>query len=90
LSVSQIKTTDEFYGFISRLKSACQVHDARKLCEDLDHALKLGSSGLEIMGAVMNTIVSNRNQVEHLLGSDAREQVDELIAFVDRAFGRRA
>jgi hypothetical protein len=42
------------------------------------------------MGAVMNTIVSNRNQVEHLLGSDVPEQVDELIAFVDRAFGRRA
>jgi hypothetical protein len=65
--------------------------DAEK-CEDtdlareLDEALHLGSSGLETLGAIRKTLIEDHGDVKSLVGSDGWKT--NVIAFVDKAFGR--
>ena len=88
MSVSKIETTDDVYRFVERLKSECQEHGATELSLKLDDALCLGSSGLEILGAIRHTIISNLTSVERLLGVAGKDEANQVIGFVDKAFGR--
>lgn len=88
MSASQIKTADDVYRFVERLKSECQNSGATELLAQLDDALHLGSSGLEILGAVRQTIIGNRALIERLLGAARKDEANQVVAFVDGAFGR--
>jgi len=88
MSASQIKTADDVYHFVERLKSECQKNGASALLDQLDDALHLGSSGLEIMGAVRQAIIGNRALIERLLGAAGKDEAKQVVAFVDSAFGR--
>ena len=58
------------------------------VASELDDALHLGSSGLEILGAIRKTLVENHGEVETILGLGGWKKAAKVIAFVDKAFGR--
>lgn len=88
MSELKIKTADDVYRFVERLKSECQKQRATDLVTQLDDALHQGSSGLEILGAIRQTIISNRASIERLLDRAGKNEANQVVAFVDRAFGR--
>lgn len=88
MSTSRITTADDVYRFVERLKAQSEKHDARALAMELDDAQHLGSSGLEVLGAIRQTLVANGPVIERLLGPLGSEEAKEVIAFVDRALGR--
>jgi hypothetical protein len=88
MNASQINTADDVYRFVERLKSECHRNGATALLKELDDALHLGSSALEILGAIQQTVINHRSQVEGLLSSARKDEASGVIAFVDRTFGR--
>lgn len=84
-----ITTANEVYAFIADLKTECEKHGVTDLNDKLDDALCLGSSGLEILGAIRNALVENRAKVESLLGSVGLSKATQVIDFVDRTYGRQ-
>jgi hypothetical protein len=83
-----MNNTSDVYEFVEQLKSACQSARQTELLEKLNDALNLGSSGLEILGAIREIIIKNRKTIQSLLDSTKQVQIDEVISFVDRAYGR--
>ena len=83
-----ITTTNEVYAFVAQLKTEAEKRGDTDFASELDDALHLGSSGLEILGAVRKTLIENHGEVESLLGSDGRQKAAQVIAFVDKTFGR--
>ena len=83
-----ITTADEVYAFVAELKTECQKHGDTGLANELDDAMCLGSSGLEILGAIRNVLVKNSAAVDSLYGPDRLSKATQVIAFVDRTFGR--
>ena len=83
-----MNNANDVYKFVDQLKLACQKAGETKLFEQLDNALRLGSSGLEILGAIRGVLLKNHALIQELLDSTNRAQVDQVIAFVDKAYGR--
>jgi hypothetical protein len=88
MSDSQFRTAADVHAFVENLRAACEENACNALSGELQNAMQLGSSGLEILGALKGVLLRNRSEVERLLGTNGRVDVAELIAFVDRAFGR--
>ena len=88
MTTERITTVADVYQFVERLKAASQQSAAVELNRQLDHAMRSGSSGLEILGAIRQTVVGNLGDIEHVLGPDGRLCADQVVAFVDRAFGQ--
>ena len=83
-----ITTANDVYAFVAQLKTQAEKRGDTDLASELDDAVHLGSSGLEILGAVRKTLIENHGEVESLLGSDGWQKAAQVIAFVDKAFGR--
>ena len=83
-----INNVGDVYHFVERLKVQCQENGQAELCKKLDDALHLGNSGLEIIGAIQQTLKNNYNVIEQLLGSEGKIVAGRVIAFVDKSFGR--
>lgn len=85
---SKINSVDDIYRFVERLKAEAEKHDRMELATELDDALHLGSSGLEILGGIRQVIVNNASAIEQLLGRSGKEEAEQIVAFVDKTFGR--
>ena len=83
-----MNTTEDVYRFVQRLKAESERQGEVSLASRLDDALNLGSSGLEILGAIRQAILENRTAIERLLGPDGDVEARQIVSFVDRAFGR--
>lgn len=79
-----ITTTTEIYEFVEVATRKCREHGYGDIAQQFDDAMHLGSSGLEILGAIRAVCVAENAKLEELLGSAS---VHEVIRFVDRAFG---
>jgi hypothetical protein len=88
MSESKIETVADVYRFVERLSSECQANGANVLFTQLDDALHLGSSGLEILGAIRHIVINNRLAIEQLLGADGKDRADQIVNFVERVYGR--
>jgi hypothetical protein len=88
MNKSQINTTEDVYRFVERLKLECIKNGATELLGQLEDALHLGSSGLEILGAIRQAMIDNRITIEQLLGPIGREEISQVVGFVDKAYGR--
>jgi hypothetical protein len=88
MSSPQIQTVADLYAIIERLEVACKANSYAGLSDEIRAALQLGSSGLETLGAIRQIILRNRSEVERLLGQNGREEVTQIVAFVDGAFAR--
>jgi hypothetical protein len=90
MNTGKITTAEDVYKFAENLKFMSQQSGATQLARQLDDAVRLGSSGLEILGAIRQVVIGNRTDVERMLGPEGRSGIDQVIAFVNEAFGRRA
>lgn len=79
-----ITTTDSFYEFIELAIQKCRDHGYSDIAQQLDDAMHLGSSGLEILGAIKAVIVTRRAELEIVFD---KYTLDELIRYVNEAFG---
>jgi hypothetical protein len=87
MNSEKINSTADVYQFVERLKLECAKAHATDLLEQLDGAVSLGSSGLEILGAIRQTLIINRATITRLLGATSSDQINQINAFVDKAFG---
>jgi hypothetical protein len=83
-----MNNANDVYEFVEELKLACQSAGQTELLEKLKSALCLGSSGLEILGAIREIFVRNRATIQNLLNREKWPQIDEIISFIDNAYGR--
>jgi hypothetical protein len=82
-------TTDDVYMFVDRLKLESLKQGSTHLAKELDDALHMGSSGLEIMGAIRQAILDHHSLIQKLLGPDRLDEANRVVAFVDKAYGRK-
>lgn len=78
-------TPHEFSDFVDRLIAKSTAQGFSDLAQALQEARNLGSSGLEVIGAIRTIIVKNAGTVAFLT---SREEGDQAIKYVDRAYGR--
>ena len=88
MKADPIKSTDDVYRFVEQLKETARQNGCQELYTELDDALLVGSSSLEILGAIRQAILRNWVHI-HAIGrpkdlTDAKIVID----FVDAAFGR--
>jgi len=83
-----IATANDVYAFVAQLKTEADKCGNTYFARELDDALHLGSSGLEILGAIRKILSERHNEVDALLGSGGWEKAAHVIAFVDKAFGQ--
>jgi len=88
MSTFQINTTDDIYQFVERLKAQCAKRSETGLLTQLNDATHMGSSGLEILGALRQVILANIGLIQELLGSDGENEARLIVRFIDKAFGR--
>jgi hypothetical protein len=88
MNTGKITTAEDVYNFAKTLESMSQRSGVTQLARQLDNAMRLGSSGLEILGAIRQVVIGNRTDVERLLGPEGTSRIDQVVAFVDEAFGR--
>ena len=88
MNANRINSAADVYQIVERLKAESSKLGLDDLTTELDNALRLGSSGLEILGAIRNIFIQKRAMVEKLLGDSGKDQAGQVITFVDKAFGR--
>ena len=81
-----ITTTDRFYEFTEHVIQKCLDHGYGDIAQQLDDAMHLGSSGLEILGAIKAVIVARRAELDVIFD---RYTLDELVQYVNKAFGMK-
>jgi hypothetical protein len=89
VSTAPIDSIDDVYRFVEKLKSEAKKGGAEVLVKQLDDALLLGSSGLEILGGIRGVIIEHLQTIEQILGVAGGAQLREIIPFVDKAYGRQ-
>jgi hypothetical protein len=80
-----ITTTQQMYEFVNKVLSGAREHGYEEIAARLDDAMHLGSSGLEICGAIGNVLKEERPRLEKVV---SEKELQEAIDFVDSAFGR--
>ena len=81
-----ITTIEQMYELVNRLSRSCRDVGSNDIAARLDDAMNLGSSGLEILGAIRNVLTEERARLHEVI---SKEEFQQAIAFVDRSFGRR-
>ena len=81
-------SSDNVFRFIEHLMFESKKRNEMELFKKLDDALNLGSSALEILGAIRAILVENRSTISKLFDSKNIEEADSVIAFVDTVYGR--
>jgi hypothetical protein len=79
-----ITTTDRVYEITQLAIEKCRNHGYGEVAQQLDDAMHLGSSGLEILGAIMAVFLARRAELEKVL---EKHQVNEVVQYVNKAFG---
>jgi hypothetical protein len=79
-----IKTTKEVYECVQVVTRKCREHGYNDIVQRLDNAMHLGSSGLEILGAIKWVFVSEMARLE---GAVDKDKLNDVIQYVNRAFG---
>lgn len=82
-----IAAANDVYRLVERLKATCQQEGSRDMFKQLGDAMNLGSSALEILGAIRQVILKNQHDAERLLAENGKADIDAVIAYVDKAFG---
>lgn len=79
-----ITTPNEVYEFAELAAKRCREHGYDDIAQQFDDAMHLGSSGLEILGAIKTVVLSQLARLETLFD---RATIEEVAQYVDRAFG---
>ena len=57
----KITSMPEVYSLVDKLRAECKRHKIERVGDELDDAMALGSSGLEILGAIRSVLVGERH-----------------------------
>jgi len=79
-------TVEEIYVCIDSAIAKCKDCGDHDLAERLDDALHLGSSGLEILGAIGHILKRERIKANNLIGE---KKVQGIIEFIESSYGLR-
>ena len=79
-----ITTTNEIYEFTELAMKNCREHGYDDVAQQLDDAMHLGSSGLEILGAIKATFVSQSGTLEKVVD---KAKLQEVVRYVNKVFG---
>lgn len=80
-------TLEEFYAFAHQMAEEFRKRDLLSCSERILSALSIGSSTLEIMGAVMIVLKEYQNEIGTFGFSN---NLDDAIDFVNDSYGRPA
>jgi hypothetical protein len=86
--LNSIDNVGVVYQFVEDLKVEAARCGMTELVIQLEDALRLGSSGLEIIGAIRQITINHLEIIDKMLGSDGRSRAKRVIDFVDNAYGR--
>jgi hypothetical protein len=81
-----VETLEEVYKFVDRAMEEAVKHGRLDIAKKLEDALHLGSSSLEILGAIKVVLSQEATTIDSWLNKSERE---EAINFVSQAFGSR-
>lgn len=79
-----ITTTIEIYEFTELAMQKCREHGYDDVAQQLDDAMHLGSSGLEILGAIKATFIDETATLEKVVD---KTKIQDVVKYVNRAFG---
>ena len=79
-----ISTSQEFYALVDFVIRQSRVRGLLDIAQQLEDALHLGSSGLEILGAIKNIFVAQKAELEKIL---EKEKNEEVVKFESKAYG---
>ena len=79
-----ITTTNEVYEFTELTMKKCREHGYDDIAQQFDDAMHLGSSGLEILGAIKAVLMSNAARMENVVD---KAEAQEVVKYVNRVFG---
>jgi hypothetical protein len=79
-----ITTTSEIYEFTEMAVQKCREHGYDEVAQQLDDAMHLGSSGLEILGAIKATCVHQAPTLEKVVD---KAKLHDVVRYVNKAFG---
>ena len=80
-----IKTVDQVYNFINEIKQGCIKYGYNDIATRLEDAMHLGSSGLEILGAIRTILLEEQTRLLNIANKD---ELNSIVKFVDKAYGR--
>ena len=78
-------SAEDVFALTRKCVSALRFHDEEQIAVRLENAFFLGSSSLEILGAIRAAILDNHDWVVRLLGATTTA---DIVAFVDMSYGR--
>ena len=77
-------TTEEVYALVKLVIEQSRKNAYDDIAEKLDDAMHLGSSGLEILGAIKIVFMSESNRISKLIDG---EKVKDVIHYVNNTYG---
>ena len=80
-----IAATDDVYEFVNVLIRQCREQGFAEIAQKLNDAMNLGSSAMEILGAIRIVLLEESGTIGTLV---ERTDIEEVIQFVNRTFGR--
>lgn len=81
---TMISTSQELYALVDFVIQQSRVRGLLDIAQQLEDALHLGSSGLEILGAIKNIFVAQNTELEKIL---EKEKIEEVVKYVTKAYG---
>ena len=78
-----VTTTIPVYDIINRIIQDSRNAGHEDIAKKLDSAMHLGSSGLEIIGAIKTVLETNRNEIEKFA---TKSEINGIIDFARRAY----
>ncbi len=79
-------TVEDIYTCIEITIIKCKDYGYSDLAGRFDDALHLGSSGMEILGAIRTILKEEKNRSNEIIG---KKQVIKIIDFVESCYGTR-
>ena len=77
-------TTTQVYTIVNRIIQDSRLVGHEEIAERLDAAMCRESSGLETLGAIKIALLADRSEAEKFATAS---EIDEIIHFVNRAYG---
>lgn len=79
-----ITSTKEVYEFVHVVVRKCREHGHNDIVQQLDDATHLGSSGLEILGAIKRVFVAEMARLEGIVDN---AKMKDVVQYVNKMFG---
>ena len=79
-----ITSVYEVYDIVKLVIKICQECGDNDISQQLEHAMRGGSTGLEIIGDIKGVFVTHMERLENVID---KKKLEDVIEFVDRAYG---